>query len=118
MFISDFRVRWTGHLAAISISFARCSGVNAPLNLISTSIRSSIPSFVSRSAPTSVPSSLPNSHTDLYRITPDMFSVVEQEKPEKADQNPEHRAKNSEPECRVPIGVGDGIGFCSSHFLS
>jgi hypothetical protein len=45
-------------------------------------------------------------------------SVVEQDNGEKAGQNPEHRAKNSEPECRVPIGIGDGIGFCSSHFLS
>jgi hypothetical protein len=30
------------------------------------------------------------------------LSVVEQEKPEKAGQNPEHRAENSEPEWNVP----------------
>ena len=39
---------------------------------------------------------------DLYRVTPDLFSVVEQKKPEKADQNPKHRAENSEPERDVP----------------
>jgi hypothetical protein len=31
-----------------------------------------------------------------------LFSVVEQEKPEKADQDPEHRAENSKPEWDVP----------------
>jgi hypothetical protein len=43
--------------------------------------------------------------------------VVEQEKGEKAGQNPEHRAENSEPECEIPARVGDGIGFCFDHFL-
>ena len=64
-----------------------------------------------------MPLSPPNSHTDLYRVTPDLFSVVEQEKPEKADQNPEHGAKNSEPERDVPACAGDGIGFCLDHTL-
>jgi hypothetical protein len=35
---------------------------------------------------------------DFHRVIPDLFSVVEQEKGEKSDQNPEHRAENSEPE--------------------
>jgi hypothetical protein len=46
-----------------------------------------------------------------------LFSVVEQEKGQKGDQNSEHWAEDSEPKCRVPAGLGDGIGFCLSHFL-
>ena len=36
--ISDFKVRCTGHFPAISINFARCSGVRSPLSFISISI--------------------------------------------------------------------------------
>ena len=43
-----------------------------------------------------------NSQTDSYRVTPDLFSVVEQKKAEKSDQYPEYRAENSEPEWDVP----------------
>ena len=43
--------------------------------------------------------------------------MVKQENPEKADQNPEHGAENSEPEWDVPACVGDGIGFCLGHTL-
>ena len=43
------------------------------------------------------------------------LSVVEEEKGEKANQNPEHRAENSEPEWNVPAWVGHGIGFCLGH---
>jgi len=45
------------------------------------------------------------------------LSVVEQEKGEKAGQNPEHRAENSEPEWNVPACAGDDIGFCLGHVL-
>ena len=41
-----------------------------------------------------------------------LSSVVEQEKGEKADQNPEHRAENSEPEWDIPVRVGEDIRFC------
>ena len=41
--------------------------------------------------------------------------MVKQENPEKANQNPEHRAENSEPEWNVPARVGDGIRFCFGH---
>jgi hypothetical protein len=41
--------------------------------------------------------------------------MVKQEKPEKADQNPEHRAENGEPEWDVPARVGDIIKFCLGH---
>ena len=46
-----------------------------------------------------------------------LLLVVEQKKGEKAGQNPEHRAENSEPECEIPARVGNGIGFCFDHFL-
>src|SRR6266487_3597808 len=48
--ISDVRVRWTGHFAAISISLSRCSSLNAPVSSTSASILSSIPSSVSHSS--------------------------------------------------------------------
>jgi hypothetical protein len=35
-------------------------------------------------------------------VIPDLFSVVKQKNPEKADYNPEHRAENSEPEWDIP----------------
>ena len=47
-----------------------------------------------------------------------VVSVVEQEKRKKADQNSEHWAEDSEPKCGIPTGLGHGIGFCFSHFLS
>jgi hypothetical protein len=43
------------------------------------------------------------------------ISVVEQEKGEKPDQHPEHRAENSEPEWDVPARVGHGIRVCLGH---
>ena len=43
------------------------------------------------------------------------LSVVEHEKPEKADQNPEHRAENGEPERDIQARVGDGVGFYLGH---
>jgi hypothetical protein len=45
------------------------------------------------------------------------LSVVEEEKGEKAEQNPEHRAEYSEPEWDVPACIGYGIGFCLGHTL-
>jgi hypothetical protein len=48
--ISDVSVRWTGHFAAISINLACCSVVNWPVNSTSTSILSSMPSFVAHSS--------------------------------------------------------------------
>jgi hypothetical protein len=48
---------------------------------------------------------------------PFVVSLVEQEKGKKADQNPEQRAENGEPEWDVPARVGDGIRFCLSHPL-
>jgi hypothetical protein len=47
----------------------------------------------------------------------DLFSVVEEEKGEKARQNPEDRAENSEPERAVPVCLSRGIGFCLVHSL-
>ena len=47
---SDFSVRCTGHLSAISMSCARCSALRSPLSITTRSIRSSIPAFVSHSA--------------------------------------------------------------------
>ena len=67
-------------------------------------------------APTSIPPSLSSKpHTDRHRLIPDLFSVVKQEKSEKADQNPENRTENSEPEWDVPACAGDGIRFCLGH---
>src|SRR5205807_9435205 len=47
------------------------------------------------------------------------LSVVEEEKRDKAGQNPKHRAQNSEPERDVPVRAGHGRGiarecFCKS----
>ena len=44
--------------------------------------------------------------------------MVEQEESKKADQNSEQWAEDSEPKCGIPTGLGHGIGFCFSHFLS
>ena len=44
-------------------------------------------------------------------------SAVEQEKAEKADQNPKHRTENGEPEWNVELPVRDGIRFCFGHLL-
>ena len=41
--------------------------------------------------------------------------VVEQEKPEKAGQNSDQGAENSEPKWEVPARVRDEIGFCPGH---
>ena len=69
-------------------------------------------------APTSIPPSLSSKpHTDRHRLIPDLFSVVKQEKSEKADHNPQHRAENGEPEWDVPACAGDGIRFCLGHTL-
>jgi hypothetical protein len=43
--------------------------------------------------------------------------MVEQEKSQKADQNSEDWAEDSEPKRGVPIGLGYGTGFCFGHFL-
>src|SRR5438128_1759119 len=48
-------------------------------------------------------------------VVPDLFSVVKQEKPEKAGQNSEHGAENSKPEWEVPARGRDEIGFCLGH---
>ena len=47
---SDFSVRCTGHLSAISKSCARCSASSSPSKVITRSIWSSLPSLVSHSA--------------------------------------------------------------------
>jgi hypothetical protein len=39
----------------------------------------------------------PNSRASPDSLDPDLFSAVEQEQGEKAEQNPEHRAENGEP---------------------
>ncbi len=54
--ISDVSVRCTGHFAAISINFACCSAVKDPVNSISTSILSNMPSFVAHSSQSSADS--------------------------------------------------------------
>ena len=54
---------------------------------------------------------------DSHRVIADLLSAVEQEKGEKAHQNPEHRAENGEPEWDVPARPGDGIRLCLSHPL-
>jgi hypothetical protein len=51
------------------------------------------------------------------RVIPDLFSVIKQEKPEKTEQNPEHRAENSEPEWDVPARVDNGVRFCLGHTI-
>ena len=53
MRISEVRVRCTGHLSAISISFLRCSASSAPSIAITRSNWSSIPTRVSHSAQSS-----------------------------------------------------------------
>ena len=69
MLISDVRVRCTGHLAAISISFACCSVLRGPVRSISTSILSNMPSLVSHSSrsPSSSASALPPSAAKVRR---------------------------------------------------
>jgi len=55
-----------------------------------------------------------------YEILIESFRIcfsVEQEKAEKADQNPEHRTENSEPEWNVQLPVRDGIRLCFGHLL-
>jgi hypothetical protein len=59
--------------------------------------------------------SLPKPSYGPSSVIPDLFSVVKQENPEKADYDSEHRAENSEPEWNVPARVGHGIGFCLGH---
>ena len=53
IWISEVRVRCTGHLSAISINFLRCSASSAPSMAMTRSIWSSIPALVSHSAQSS-----------------------------------------------------------------
>jgi len=48
--ISDFNVRCTGHLSAISINRLRCSASSVPSSVMIRSIRSTMPSLVSQFA--------------------------------------------------------------------
>ena len=44
------------------------------------------------------------------------WSVVEQKKGKKADQNSEHRTENSEPECNVPVCASEDRDFAREYF--
>ena len=45
-----------------------------------------------------------------------LLSAVEQEKGDKAGQDPKHRAENSEPEREVPVGAGSEFRLAAEFF--